>query len=907
MAIKTLLPGAWALRSDQKIRLFTLSVPSEWRRSAQALAQRRCQMRGRGYPSVPVYSLDPILIASFPQIIQAKREAWQSAGITWITATEQADLSDLPEFVKNWLREEFLCLGEDEVEETLARLDNELWRWDKRAVTHPIARMLSRSENRELCFSALPDFLATELLKQGEIGFEGENANYNLTFYRTIRLRQPVELMSWPPTDVPIFRGKRPPGIEKVSFVISFSLQTLPWRQEPVIYHFLSVRRWITEPLENLPYNGCSIHIGDTHRWLDGQRQPLKFMPVKVSRLNRHLCWPSALEELLETNDSALPNLEDLTGRPAWNWARSHPGHPHSEPADTLAAIAYHSSFSRCGVSPNCLPGVSPKDLYSLDKAISERLPLERTGTVTRLNTRRKRSKSIPPANELWDARSRHRKRQMFNSAIAQEAVLQVCQQQSLLILIVWETPHTRDTLIAEISQRLETELTEQGETTYTGLNGTLEIHTLHISDLSQRLEISPRLSPSRKRQLRTDLMQQRVQAIIDYLPTSDKLRGAIVEIKPKKDYFPPESDPKLAWRIGAARQGYLNQHINPIKSQKETTGDSHSAQSAVLDLFRQLGAMPAPVINPEIDQVSSNLWLTCFHVLRRNRRTTASGQTVKVAIVVRVNASTGEVQLTTSSIFSTQGWLPYSVGLLRLLDESWGANLPGDHVETSYQERRQAEQRYAEQFVNECLKSCLEQPVEADKPPNVLFMASAQNGRELLSWLTNLRLPHGDLPATLKSKLTDKECGRLWIVRIREHIRGETPTATDEGKPGSRVSTGGIFKWNGACNSNQHPVFLSFRDLMKTEKHVLKSNQSRLDRGSAPAANPKPLEIALVHNPGIGDDQLAILVHSLRNRWPYFSNDVALPFPFPFATKAKEYAVNSSDNSQNPDEYEEV
>lgn len=909
MVVKTLLPGAWALHSRQKIQLFMLQVPSSWRRSAQALAQRKCQMLGRGYPSVPVYSLDPILMASFPQIVEAKRSGWQRAGVPWISATERIDLSDLPEFIKNWLREEFLCLGEDEVEETLSRLDSSLWQWDKRPLIYPVDQLFENPETRGLCFSGIPDLLATELLQQSEITFEGENASYSLTFYRIIRLNQSAELMSWPPTDIPIFKGNQSPSTEKVSFVISLSLQTLPWRQEPVIYHALSVRRWIAEPLKSLPYKGCSIYIGDTHRWLDGRRQPLMFMPIRVARSNKQLSWPLALKELLTINDASLPHLKALTESPRWNWERPHSRHPRSEQSDVLAAIAYHGSFSRCGVSTDCLPGVSPKDIHSLDKALLEHLPVERVGKATRLKIRHKKHKveaDSQSVSGLWDRRLR--KTQMASPAIAQVAVLKVCRQQSLLLLIVWETPYMRDILIDEISKRLDTKLVAQTDTTYVGLNGKIEVQTLHISDLSQPLEISKNLSPSRKQQLRVELIQQRAKEITDYLPTPDRLSGAIIEIKPKHAYFPPETDPKLAWRIGAARQGYLNQHINPIQQKKKKpNGDYHSAQSAVLDLFRQLGAMPAPVVDREIDGVSTNLWLTCFHVLRRNRRTTASSQTVKVAIVVRVNAFTGEVQITTSSIFSSEGWLPYSVGILRLLDENWSVDSSDNRAEISYQDRRRAEQKHAEQFVALCLKSCLEQPAKDNQQPNVLLMASAQNGRELLLWLTNPRLPQKALPDTLKNQLSESECDRLWIVRIREHIRGEIPTAIAEGKPGSRVSSGGIFKWNGACDSAEHAIFLSFRDLLNSEQRVLRANQSRLDKGNVSAANPKPLEIALVHNPGIEDEQLAILVHVLRSRWPYFSNDVALPFPFPFAIKAKEYAINARDNPQDLDEHEEA
>lgn len=163
------------------------------------------------------------------------------------------------------------------------------------------------------------------------------------------------------------------------------------------------------------------------------------------------------------------------------------------------------------------------------------------------------------------------------------------------------------------------------------------------------------------------------------------------------------------------------------------------------------------PVIS-DADSVSSNLWLTCFHILCRNRRTTASGKTVKVAVVVRVNAATGDVQLTTSSIFETEGWFPYATGLLRLLDENWNPDFSHDASELYCQERRYEEQNYAAQFVSRYLKSCLQQTAIGEEMPNVLFMAAAQNGRELLPWLTNSRLPHRTVPDALKSHLTDSE-----------------------------------------------------------------------------------------------------------------------------------------------------
>lgn len=97
VTFKTILPGAWELIKDQQYELFSLHVPTAWQQVAKSLAQKRFNLLGRGYPSVPVYSLDPIIAASFPRIIQTVRNGWQRPGVPWILATERAELFNLPE------------------------------------------------------------------------------------------------------------------------------------------------------------------------------------------------------------------------------------------------------------------------------------------------------------------------------------------------------------------------------------------------------------------------------------------------------------------------------------------------------------------------------------------------------------------------------------------------------------------------------------------------------------------------------------------------------------------------------------------------------------------------------------------------------------------------------------------
>ncbi len=89
-------------------------------------------------------------------------------------------------------------------------------------------------------------------------------------------------------------------------------MQTVPWREQPIVYHHLSIRRWLTKPLNYVPYPGVKAHIGDNHRWLDGQRQAFCFIPLMMNRYGREVKWPQAISNLFSLNDSQLPDANNF-------------------------------------------------------------------------------------------------------------------------------------------------------------------------------------------------------------------------------------------------------------------------------------------------------------------------------------------------------------------------------------------------------------------------------------------------------------------------------------------------------------------------------------------------------------------------------------------------------------------
>ena len=911
MTKKIILPSAWELTQYESLSLFRLNVPVRWRQKAQHLAQKRANRTGR-YPSIPVYSLDSIISASFPQIVKTVRKGWREPGNPWLFATERVDLSYLPQLIKDWLREEFTwCLGEEYVDSILNTLNDDDWRWEEKRTNISLLEE-PEDKNEEFRFQAIPDYITKTFLEDNTIYFQGENVAHKLEFYPVVRLNKYTELMSWPPSEINLIDEKEIKGTVFISFVIIFSLQTVPRRKQPLLYHHLSIRRWISKPLEKgLPYQGATAFVGDNRRWLDGNRQPYSFIPLRIKERGRAAKWSTAISQLLMINsDSPLPEPELLVNQPQYNWSNLN-----EKPEGIQIAIPYDS---RHNINPPCLPGVSPRDLASLDTAIIERisngLPLKRVGEAVQ----------IAGNYSYWGAKTPNDDNDyltpMFRPSLAAPAVFAKRENALGTILIVWETNLCRDELIKEICTRLylnsqtETQIYntpgggEVKETVYAGEHGSICIKTMHVADLTCNFDIKAQEKQVGKQRKREKFLKERIEQIKFYLPLTKELCGAIIEIKRKP--FIAEADPKIAWRIAAAQSNYLNQHIHSISARKKKTreeyivrGGLNRVKSAVSDLFRQFAILPTPLIKPEKDEIALHTWLTSFYVLRRTRQTSVSNSASTVVLMLRVNPINGRVEVTTPAWFSdeNEGWVSYPIAQQLLLKEKWE---PNSYFEGTIQEigeekaseKIKQEQREINQFVSDCLQDCLNTPIEEERSPHVLFMAEAQNARKLLTWLQNPHVPPSvhDLPQQLNQDLTKSQKERLSIVRIRETSQNEVPVTIIKNSPGSR--TNGVFKWKDVCDDSEQNIYLSIRKLLNTEQGVLKVEESRLDNGNKQAGNTKPLEIVVVYNPGIQEDTLAKFVHNLRDRNPYYSNFNTLPFPFSLAVKSKEYAIGIKD-----------
>ncbi len=597
--------------------------------------------------------------------------------------------------------------------------------------------------------------------------------------------------------------------------------------------------------------------------------------------------WSSgAIAQLLQDAGN-IPEALALAKNPVHNWEQINP-----RTRIVQAAIAYNNNL---GKHP-CLPGVSPLDLAQLDNAISERLPVERVGEAVKVQQARK--KRSPKNADL--AQSTKKPSIMLHPEIASAAVAKILQSQPT-VLILWETEAVRDALINELCRLLALAPTHQ-DNIYQSDHGSLRILTQDVGVLGELLDVGDFSVLLKTRQeRRIELLKERAGLITNSVPQIAGLKGALVEIV--KPPFISQSDPKLAWRLGLAQAGYVNQHLHALNDIDADTGvkanrgkieNEERIKRSVVDLLRQWGVLPNLLLN-QIEGIESPIWLTYFSILQRNRRTTLQGIAHTGAIMVRVNPLTGEVQATTPTLRKQQGWVSYPTTLLSLISEKWEPT--SWFLQTEVEEESREEKVLLTKFVAKCLQDCLHEPIADNVKPLVLFMTEAHNIRRKLPWLQNsalLNLPVNTLPKELAIHIKQEERDRLLLVRLRTADEIEVPTWIAKNSNGSRTS--GVFAWQGICNETKRSLYLSLSKLPNSAKYILAKSASRLDSAKNANGVARALEIALIHHPQVEANNLAYFIHHLREQWLYFANAVSLPLPMLFAIKAKEYAVNVKD-----------
>lgn len=911
-----ILPMAWSLTEDHAYELYPLYVPADCRRVLQNLAAIRAQSSKRRYDSVPVRSLDVAVAAALPETLQTQRHGWQREDVPYLLSVERADLSLLPLMIQDWVRAEFKNLPDNVVTEATQVIARQRWEW-----ADPLRISLLRApaglRMRDPRFQAIADFLAGEFLRAGgKVVFETARGERELTFYRVARIGDGAELMSWPPEEIPYFKKDRETdedveaGTGPACFVIRFTTQTVPWRSEPVTYVQLSERRWLDKPVSNgrthfIPKGGISAYVGTRWRLLDAAARPFSFIRLPLRANEQAVFWPRTLDGIL--GDEGLPQPLKVALSPSSFLPLGHLIPPEE------VGLAYDSRLKWHPLHA----GATPLDHASLHRAVTSMLPVRQAGTARRLTLRMPEQywerRALPP--EKQTARKKNEASvPMLRDHIVAPAAFGPSHPPIGTLAVFYDQEDTRIAMVEEVCKQLALapEPLPGTPDLHAGPYGRIRIVQHHVSDLGRPLDVGDFSVPAKDRhERRVKELEARIPAIAAGVPRPPRhgVAGALVEIGFKTRVR--EQDPKVAWRLGLAQAGYVNQHLHPVsfdviesdlqqspelrEVQKATESAKERVQRAVSDLLRQLGVFPGPVLRQEVDQVDPHMWLLGFWVLRRTRSVTADGKALQHIIMVRTDAITGNTEMTTPALMTERGaWFPYTEGLKHLTRQKWDPEATSPDGEAATRE----EEQLLNQFVTDCLRDCLHTSVGDVEKPRVLLMAEARNARLKLKWLQNPSLPLGTLPTPLAAALHGEEADRVWIARLRLAEGGEVPDYVMD-RSGDEVAggtTSGIFEWTGICDQPDQALYLSLGRAPVTAKHLAKKDQSRLDDGQRNTFIARALEIAPVYYPGATPEQVGKVIHILRHRWPYTDGPTMLPVPFHHARQASQYAISARD-----------
>lgn len=888
-----------------------------------------------GYRRAPIRSLIPAVLAAVPPGVQALTNAWDGRGTPWLNAPVQFDTLLLAMIVRGWIREHFQEALGTLVDDTLDRLDDRDWVWSKPVDTDLTVPPVS-SLDSAVRYQLMPHVAAERFLQSPTVVFGGlhPDPEVPVTFYRVIT-EKGAELMSWPPILIPgeVYDRKtktdRPNELGFASFVLRFVAQTIPGRAEPMLYHSLGLRRFGEEPflIDGHPRksldSGVTALVGTPHRLFGGDSQPFTFVPMQLKFRHNEVFWPRALAPLLSEN-RRIPEPRAVALDPMWKW-----GPPGRE---VQAAIQYSTKQGPHGIGSG---GVSHYDAAVIDDVLSQRpdLGFQRMGFLTRESDKLKKNRAIDYApliprldaerpldkgdakidltvDHRPDPRTdstpqtvttgkkrvlntlETRRTPMLRAAVATPAVFNPAYSPLRRILILYRNPRTAELLSQEVQRSLQLAPSESPGI-YRNQFGHVEVLQQYIEDdLWGYLRGIQGRGKERQRS-RLQAVEDLSYRIAHSVPSVSEggRYGALVEIVHRPGEI--DIDPKLSWRIGLARAGYVNQHLHDIvvtipgQDGVRSIEEQNRAVHAVADLWRQFGVLKTPLVE-EGRNGGVLPWLVALWSVRRTQKTT-TGQSLQGLVCARTNPYSGVIEVTTPALLLQGRWVPYHEMAQIFVREKW------DQFEQEEAFLSRTELAGYTHFVFGAVRNCLQTPIRPGHLPRVLMMAEAHNVRRKLPWLNNKVITEGGLQSEFLRLFSPEEQDRVSVVRLRTAADEEVPVIVPPTRKGG--SPQGLFRWDDLALERPIPLYMSIGRVPLTFSFPLKVGRSRSAEGKKEHRRSRPLEVAILHHPQSDSATVAHLVHQLRAVYPYYSSDSRLPLPVPFVELLiKEYAVSSAD-----------
>ncbi|MFD2796445.1 pPIWI_RE module domain-containing protein [Promicromonospora vindobonensis] len=660
------------------------------------------------------------------------------------------------------------------------------------------------------------------------------------------------EIMSWPP-----LTSKKD---DAYSIVVRASAQTVPGKEQPLLYAHFGVRRWMRRTPFIVPGNATSVYLRAAVPYIENADGRDNFAIAKAEKYAEYVDgtwvrgfrWRGSLVNVLDGAGvvDKLPAVEQLMTDPEM----------------------YRSSVTAPAVVPYRPGRDSRKETVSAGvNAYDRNTLLDWVGA--RLGT----AKLLPPLpRAAFDPQRKQVEKR--NGKLKRDSVVPslAATVGPRLTIELMTTSDTSTTLALEaLRDRLPAEITLDAPVILNSDAGFVEV--LVTQPAARGPVTSPLEEPVSRRSRRA--AEARARDIASRLPNVGSPTITIAEIEAAATFGMGSRmlgrDPKNAIRHGLARTGRISQFVNPASEDPESAPASDAIRftKAIDDAFRQLGVRPSPFVVQSPAGTELRPRCLALTMLRRNK-SSAREQKVFLPVAVLMDVDGTNIRVLTGRD-KDRAWRRLHEAI-PLIGRTAGGPNP---LMTEFD---------VESFFKEVIDD-----VCTEGGP-VLLLTHAQKLRRY-AWphLQNPRIGIDALAFDGETRsITDYPGLRHVRVRVAEGY--ETPQAYgfNEDQEGAEA----VGKSRGLWQFGSDRLYASTAAKPVTDqtpKGISKLPRPGEDAGMVHKTvfNPQLVELYVAAiQPGDEPVHWAALAHELRDANPYFASEHVLPWPMRIAEQLGEY-----------------
>ncbi|TDD84859.1 pPIWI_RE module domain-containing protein [Actinomadura rubrisoli] len=861
-----------------------LRVPGELREALEKLYRSGLSDEfAAATRTFPIRSLNTLLPLAAPDVLSVGRRVSMTDDVPWLLSLHQVDTGLVRDLIHIW---SLGLKGAEQHRAEVERLIDETafeWKHELFDLAETTMSPGGTAQPADQIYPLLAAWLARKIRLEGDLtAGNGES----LAFMESPWRGHGAELVSWPPR-----QGLPEEPDSWFSYVITVSVQTLPFQPSFRVHVRTGVRRWVTRVgSQGLLYTAgrsVSVYLATATAWpgMSDVRSRLAVHRLRYDVADGRHFWHSIDRPELLPHASLISspvNAAALCTNPM-DYLNSSDG--------VRVAIPYSTSMGSHAVGSGLMAGDRVAFLEAIDGVLS--------GTMERAACwRRSRFADKPvnfqyrpgmPAKLSREERRRRaeeeRKKTHAEITRRRRAALQaVLSKGTFTTHVLWQDPATRSALVKALCDVLGLEPPDSDNGTLRWTTPEIEVvlETRRSGGLCGGLDIGI-ARPQRAEVTRA--VTARAKEAEDAFKGSD-VDAAVIEID--REFKVPHRDPKFVIRTGAAEAGTLTQFIQSAEVGTRLAKDRpHRAGQAWLDVLRQAGAARPPLPAVPIALGSEPEFVAVWAINRQRRSATSPRLWRPIAVKYRP-----------SSMDAFEGWrddirrwVPYRDFLLWLAREAEAP--PPDDGETEIDASAQWSHDHRWRETMAFLRPLL----YAQRGRPTVLMVQAQNLRSHWPWIGNARLipdridvGDGDVPISLWGD-------ELRVVRVRDSTRDETPqyygSGGKHGLPaglwGEPLDADGRLHYS----SGERSVTGSNAAVGARKEGIRVTTEGReiIDTGTQ-AYNPNLVELCVVAcTPNDVPAELASCVHQLRYA-PELDTWLTLPYPLHQARKAAEYAT---------------